>query len=547
MKLVTVPQMHQIEQEADGSGLTYEKMMENAGYNLSREVLRLAYAQEDEEEIQVLGLVGPGNNGGDTLVALARLAEKGWTARAYLIHRKVTGDSLIKRLEDAEGEVYQAEKDENFQQLQAFLESADVVLDGVLGTGFKLPLKDEIGSALAAVQGIVAEMEWPPYIIAVDCPSGVDSDSGQAAPQTIPADATVTMAAVKQGLLKLPAYDLIGELRVVDIGRLDDLQAWQAVRNEVADEGMAMSLLPLRPTDAHKGTFGTAFIAAGSVNYTGAALLAGKAAYRSGAGLVTLAIPASLHGTLAGQFPEATWVLLPHEMGVIASGAANVLMKNLERATSLLIGPGLGLEDTTKEFITNMLNVASEKPAHGRMGFVQGGGPKPNLAPVSLPPLIFDADGLKLLAKLPGWPKLLPAPAILTPHPGEMSALTGLAIDEIQKDRMVVARKFSQEWGHVVVLKGAFTIIAEPDGHTTTIPVASPALARAGTGDVLAGLITGLRAQGVNAYDAARAGAWIHAQAGISASEVLGSTAAVMAGDVLEAIPEIIAELDYGK
>jgi NAD(P)H-hydrate epimerase len=544
MKLVTISQMHLVEKEADGSGLTYEKMMENAGYNLSREVLRLAYAQDDEEEIQVLGLVGPGNNGGDTLVALARLAEKGWTARAYLVHRKVAGDILIKRLEEAGGEFCQAEKDENFNQLQAFLESADVVLDGVLGTGFKSPVKDEIGSVLAAVQGMVAGMEWPPYIIAVDCPSGVDCDSGQAVPQTIPADATVTMAAVKQGLLKLPAYDLIGELRVVEIGRLDELKSWQAINNEVADEELSMSLLPLRPTDAHKGTFGTALIAAGSINYTGAALLAGKAAYRIGAGLVTLAVPASLHGALAGQFPEATWVLLPHEMGVIASGAADVLKKNLERATALLIGPGLGLEDTTRDFIADLLNGATEKPVHGRMGFVQGTGKKQEPRPVSLPPMVVDADGLKLLAKLPDWPKLLPAPAILTPHPGEMSVLTGLAIVEIQKDRLSVARKFAQEWGHVVVLKGAFTVVAAPDGRTTTVPVATPALARAGTGDVLAGLITGLRAQGVDAYDAARAGAWIHAQAGLTAANIQGNMAAVMAGDVLEAIPDVIADLD---
>ncbi|HVM72152.1 MAG TPA: NAD(P)H-hydrate epimerase, partial [Anaerolineales bacterium] len=340
MKLVTIPQMRSIEQEADGSGLTYEKMMENAGYNLSREVLRLSYAQDDEEDIQVLGLVGPGNNGGDTLVALTRLAEKGWMARAYLVHRKVGGDSLVKKLEEAGGEIYHAEKDDSFQQLQAFIENADVLLDGVLGTGIKLPLKEEFAAVLAAVQGIIAEMEWPPYIIAVDCPSGVDCDSGEAAPQTIPADATVTMAAIKQGLLRLPAYDLIGELQVVEIGRLDDMNSWQSIKNEVADEKMAQSLLPARPSDAHKGTFGTALIAAGSVNYTGAAYLAGKAAYRIGAGLVTLAIPASLHGALAGQFPEATWVLLPHEMGVISGSAADILKKNLERATALLVGPG---------------------------------------------------------------------------------------------------------------------------------------------------------------------------------------------------------------
>ena len=544
MKLVTIPQMHLIEQEADGSSLTYEKMMENAGNNLSREVLLLAYAQEDEEEIQVLGLVGPGNNGGDTLVALARLAEKGWKARAYLVHRKVSGDTLIKRLEEADGEIYQAEKDENFQQLQAFIESADVLLDGVLGTGFKLPLKGEFGSVLAAVQGIVTEMEWPPYIIAVDCPSGVDCDSGQAAPQTIPADATVTMAAVKQGLLKLPAYNLVGELRVAEIGRLDDLKSWQEIKNEVADEGLVLSLLPPRPVDAHKGTFGTALIAAGSINYTGAALLAGKAAYRIGTGLVTLAIPASLHAALAGQFPEATWVLLPHEMGVISTGAADVLKKNLERATALLVGPGLGLEDTTKDFIANLLHRAEVKPVHGRMGFVQTNDDKSSSKPIALPAMIFDADGLKLLARLPDWPKLLPAPAILTPHPGEMSVLTGLSTDEIQKDRLVIARKFAQEWGHVVVLKGAFTVIAAPDGRTTTIPVATAALARAGTGDVLAGLITGLRAQGVDAYDAGRAGAWIHAQAGLMAAGFQGSMAAVIAGDVLEAIPDVISGME---
>jgi len=544
MKLVTIPQMHLIEQEADSSGLSYEKMMENAGYNLSREVLQLAYAQDDEEEIQVLGLVGPGNNGGDTLVALTRLAEKGWTARAYLIHRKVAGDALIKRLVETNGEIYPAEKDDNFHQLQAFLESADVVLDGVLGTGIKLPLKEEFGTVLAAVQGIVTEMEWPPYIIAVDCPSGIDCDSGRAAPQTIPADATVTMAAIKQGLLKLPAYDLIGELRVVEIGRLDDLISWQTIKNEVADEELAISLLPLRPTDAHKGTFGTALIAAGSINYTGAAYLAGKAAYRIGAGLVTLAVPASLHGALAGQFPEATWVLLPHELGVISSGAADVLKKNLDRATALLVGPGLGMEDTTKDFIANLLNIAEDMPIHGRLGFVQAKAEKPLPKSIPLPAMIFDADGLKLLAKLPGWSKLLPAPAILTPHPGEMSVLTGMTIEEIQKDRLAVACKFAQEWGHVVVLKGAFTVIAAPDGRTTTIPVATPALARAGTGDVLAGLITGLRAQGVDAYDAARAGAWIHAQAGLTAARSKGSMAAVMAGDVLEAVPDVISDLE---
>jgi NAD(P)H-hydrate epimerase len=157
--------------------------------------------------------------------------------------------------------------------------------------------------------------------------------------------------------------------------------------------------------------------------------------------------------------------------------------------------------------------------------------------------VVLDADGLKLVAKIKDWPNLLPAPAVLTPHPGEMAALTGLTIDEIQKDRRAIAERFAREWGHVVVLKGAFTLVAAPDGRTTLIPVASAALARAGTGDVLAGLIVGLRAQGAKAYEAAVAGAWIHAQAGLFAARKLGTTASVLAGDVLASVSDVLSDL----
>jgi NAD(P)H-hydrate epimerase len=176
---------------------------------------------------------------------------------------------------------------------------------------------------------------------------------------------------------------------------------------------------------------------------------------------------------LAGQLPEATWLILPHEMGSIASGASDVLINNLERSTALLVGPGLGMEDTTREFVANMLAGDPAKASKEHMGFVQISKTKTRQKPATLPPLIVDADGLKLLSKIPDWFKRLPAPAILTPHPGEMSVLTGLTIDEIQKDRLNVAIKYAAEWGHVVVLKGAFTVVAAPDGKTTTISVAS--------------------------------------------------------------------------
>ena len=163
---------------------------------------------------------------------------------------------------------------------------------------------------------------------------------------------------------------------------------------------------------------------------------------------------------------------------------------------------------------------------------------------MSLPPLVIDADGLRLLAQIKDWQTKLPAPAILTPHPGEMSALTGLSKEEIQEDRQSIASRFAKEWGHVVVLKGAFTVVSSPDGRTTIIPAASPALARAGTGDVLAGLVVGLRAQGLEAYDAAIAGAWIHAQAGLYAADDLGTTASVMASDVLNSISDVLSDLE---
>jgi NAD(P)H-hydrate epimerase len=230
---------------------------------------------------------------------------------------------------------------------------------------------------------------------------------------------------------------------------------------------------------------------------------------------------------------------------VISAGAADVLAKNFERATALLIGPGFGTEDTTKEFIENLLTgKAGSKKSAARIGFVHGESEKKAEKNEILPPMIFDADGLKLLAKITDWAKILPAPAVLTPHPGEMSALTGLSVDEIQADREGVVARYAKQWGHVVVLKGAFTVIASPDGRMTVIPVATAALARAGTGDVLAGLIVGLRAQGVDAYDAAVAGAWIHAHAGLEAADELGGTASVLAGDVLSCVADVLSDLD---
>lgn len=545
MKLVTVQEMQTIEREADANGLSYAEMMENAGTNLAMVVQqRYPYVAEHG----ALGLIGKGNNGGDTLVALTWLAENGWKTAAYLTASRPDDDVLVTQLKQAGGTIFALDDDPEMAELDAQIHDCGLVLDGVLGTGVRLPLRGAAQAVLATTQAILEEMDDAPYVVAVDCPSGINCDTGETAPETIAADTTVTMAAFKKGLFTFPAYDLVRDLVLVGIGPLDGLPAWENVPRSVVQFENVEDVLPHRPINAHKGTFGTALVVAGSANYTGAALLAGRAAFRVGTGLVTLGIPSMLYSAIAGLFPEATWLLLPHEMGVIQRKADQIVRKHLERVTAILLGPGFGMEDTTGDFLSRLLKPETPGKSVG-IGFVQGkqSSTTADDALPSLPPMVVDADGLKLLAKIPNWHEYLPAPAVLTPHPGEMATLTGLSVAEIQEDRVAVAERYAAEWGHVVVLKGAFTVIASPDGNTRLIALASPALARAGTGDVLAGIITGLMAQGMNAFDAAWAGAWLHGQAGLHAVANVGSTAAVLAMDVVDGLLDVLEGFEEGE
>ncbi|MEJ2597960.1 MAG: NAD(P)H-hydrate epimerase, partial [Anaerolineales bacterium] len=322
MKLMSVAEMQAVEKESDASGWTYPQMMERAGSGLADVVEDVFGELEDKG---VLGLVGSGNNGGDTLVALAQLAGQGWATSAYIVRPRSKDDPLVARFQKAGGELHELKADPDLKLLAELVSQPVVLLDGILGTGIHLPLRGEVAKALSAVQKALLDLPNPPKVVAVDVPSGVDCDSGEVAPETLPADLTVTMAAVKQGLLKFPAFNKVGDLALVDIGLPEDgeaLNAWTRVTRFVADEAYVRGVLPQRALDAHKGTFGTAIVVAGSINFTGAVLLSSEAAYRSGAGLVTACVPAPLHTFLAGQLPEATWVLLPHEIGVVSAEAA---------------------------------------------------------------------------------------------------------------------------------------------------------------------------------------------------------------------------------
>jgi NAD(P)H-hydrate epimerase len=363
----------------------------------------------------------------------------------------------------------------------------------------------------------------------VDGPSGLEYDSGALDEVAIPADLTVTFAYPKLGHFRFPGAGALGELVVADIGTDPALAA--GVPLEVVTPAMVRAWLPPRPLDAHKGTFGKALIAAGSVNYTGAAYLAGAAATRAGAGLVTLALPAAIHAAVAARLTEATYLLLHHELGVIAAEAAPVLAEHMESYAALLLGPGLGQERETRDFVERLLGGMEGRR---RLGFVET--EESPASPSALPPLVVDADGLNILASMKDWPQRLPPGSILTPHPGEMARLMGCTVSRVQADRVAVAQSQAAAWGQVIVLKGAHTVVAAPHSKTAIEPFANPGLATAGTGDVLAGTIVALRAQGLGAFEAASAGAYLHGLAGDSARTEIGA-AGMTAGDVLAHLP----------
>ena len=516
-KLLSVAEMQSVEREANDIGLSYATMMENAGSQLAK-FIHNTYG--DTQERSVLALVGSGNNGGDALVALYKLMEYGWKTFAYVVKARPEGDAVINRYTQLSGLFSDAEDDCDRKNLGELLNRSSVLIDGVLGTGARLPIPREIAEVLSFVRHTLSEGNKHPAVVAVDCPSGVDCDTGDAAPEVIYADITFTMAAVKRGLLAFPAANFVGEIRVGEIGDVYGLSSWTSIKRGVLTDRDIYAILPSRPRNAHKGTFGTVLLVAGSGNYPGAVLLAGMGAYRIGAGLVKIAVPELIFSSLIGVLKEATWLRLPHDRGCISEKAIPTILEALPGASALLLGPGMGLEKTTRDLLQVLIKQ-------------------------DLPRTVIDADGLKLLADIPDWYSNLSEQVVLTPHPGEMAILTGLSKEEIQSSRVEVAERYAFDWQKVVVLKGAYTVIAEPGGSTAIVPVATPALARAGTGDVLAGFIAGLLAQGVAPFRSACAGAYIHAMAGLEAEKEQGNSSSVLAGDLLDGVPKILSK--YNK
>jgi hydroxyethylthiazole kinase-like uncharacterized protein yjeF len=383
MKVVTVAQMRAIEAASDAAGHTYAEMMERAG----RAVARALMARQDVRKKRILVLVGPGNNGGDGLVAARYLAQAGAEVACYLTRpRDPQSDENFRRLQELRVFCTTADADPDLRGLRQLAAGADVLIDALLGTGATPPLKGTIAQVLQTVGQVLCARaaprppEWVriggipeptpdarPLVVAVDGPSGLDFDTGALDPVALPADLTVTFACPKVGHFRFPGAAALGELVVADIGTDPALAA--DVDLEVVTPEMVRGWLPARPPDAHKGTFGRALIVAGSANYTGAARLAGAAAVRTGAGLVTVALPASIHSAVAATLSEATYLLLPHELGVLAEPAVEVLAEQAGRYDAMLLGPGLGQEKETAEFLTALLRGRERRP----VGFLRTG------------------------------------------------------------------------------------------------------------------------------------------------------------------------------
>ena len=541
MKLVTVEQMKSIETASDAAGHSYDAMMDRAGAAVAQTIQRRVAIKGK----RVLVLVGAGNNGGDGLVAAKLLREAGAEVACYLI--KGRDDERLAAAREAGAFIGVLPDDRGLRVLRRFSMGAEVIVDALFGTGARLPLPPDAQKMLNAVKGDVESRRakngvlvtpalpargTSPLIVAVDGPSGMDFDTGELEAGALDADVSVTFAYPKLGHTRFPAADACGELVVADIGA--DPALAQDVTLELADTQLIRPLLPARPASAHKGTFGKTMIVAGSIYYTGAPALAAGAAYRAGAGLVTVATPRPVLPIVASHITEATFLSLPDAMGILSADAVGVLQDATEGYAAMLVGPGLTREKEVAAFMDRFLG--GESPTQRRIGFsteTVGGAARTRTA---WPPLVVDADGLNILATMDEWWTRLPESTVLTPHPGEMARLSKLSTDEIEADRIGVAQKFARDWRHVVVLKGAFSVAAAPEGSVVVMPFANPALATAGSGDVLAGAIASMRSQGLKAFEAALCGTYLHGLAGELARREIGA-AGVVAGDVSGRLP----------
>ncbi len=517
MHIVTVEEMRELETQAERQyGLTSSILMNNAGKSAADLFAEHLLPHETLRGLKILFLIGPGNNGGDGIVMARHLERAGAVISFYRWKER--------RLTVQEREIPEAEVK---VELEEQIRSASYIIDALLGIGRARPLPDDMRALLARVRR-ERDQRDSVRLVAIDLPTGINADTGEADAGTIRVDMTITLACPKQGFFFFPARDYIGDLYVGEIGLPPELE--RHLQTEMITGQQVHALLPERPLNSNKGTFGKVMLFCGSPPYPGSAYLGGSAAGRVGAGLVTLAVTEKMLPVYASSLHEATFVLLPPSEAE-SYERVRTLTSHLVGYRVLLMGPGLGQSANTREVILQILEHLRAQPEEKR------------------PRLIIDADGLNNLSALEHWWTLLPKDTVITPHPGEMGRLCGgIKVSGGDIERLDLAREKARAWQVHLVLKGACTIIADPQGRTRINWWGNPALATAGTGDVLAGMIAGLLAQGMTPFDAASAGVYLHTAAADLATQTLGlGRAGLLASDLLPLIPRAIANTERAE
>lgn len=509
LKVVTAAEMREMDRVTiEEIGIPGAVLMEHAGRAVADEVLTMVRAGA-----RVAVVCGSGNNGGDGFVAARWLRERGIDARVILVagRPRAGGDAALHlaAYERCGGRVLEASDATSLAHHSRELNEADAVVDAVLGTGLKSEVRDHLARVIEAVN------RSPAPVLAVDIPSGLDADNGRALGAAVEAERTVTFGFAKAGLVTYPGFERAGELRVADIGIPAALAARQAVRLGLLDEAEARSMMPRRPRGGHKGTFGHLLVVAGSAGKTGAALLSAQGGLRAGAGLVTLATAPDARAAVEGRVPEVMVSQLDLERPREQALAEIVGLAAGKRAIAW--GPGMPTSDAAGETLRAALALLEV-------------------------PIVLDADALNHLARDLSVLEHVRAPLVLTPHPGEAARMLGLTTTEVQSDRVATARDLAARARAVVVLKGARTVIAAPDGWAAINPTGNPGMGTGGSGDVLTGIIGALLAQGLDPYAAACLGTYAHGRAGDLARKRRGEMGLV-AGDLIDALPEALAAL----
>ena len=499
LKILTAAEIRGLEECAVESGVSMEKLMENAGTACAEFILE----KKDVEGKKAVILCGKGNNGGDGFV-IARVLAKAGAAVTVVLMQGAPATELSKQAYDKlhRGISIILPKD-------AFeaVDQADLIVDAVFGFGFTGRLPHYMNKLFETANSAKAMR------VAVDIPSGAVCDTGAVEGVCFRADWTVTFTAMKPASVVYPAAAYCGRTVVRQVGiRPEHLEMLPAVMHTVRMKSL-MPLFSKRDPEGHKGDYGRLLMICGSIGMAGACIMAAKAALRSGVGLLNVAVPHALYPILAPALPEAVFTLYDTDESM-----EQRIGEVLALADACVVGCGLGTAPYAKRLVHTVLKQASC-------------------------PLVLDADALNILSEAPE--KLLEAkkPVIITPHPGEMSRLTGKKVWEIREDRIGTAKYFASKYKVYTVLKGAGTVTASPDGEVRINTTGNPGMAKGGSGDVLAGMVGSLLAQGKEAFTAAFAAVCLHGAAGDRCADRL-SQHAMLPTDLIEALPAVFRELE---